>query len=140
MRLLHPSSRDQIAYIASEYYDRVVTSSIIRWIGVVKTHDREGVDALFISCEPSRVLQEQDIVLLDNIEPSFKMLETVLRSFFRVQSATFLQQDSRQSAVLMAQGYFGGKPTLLMEGGSIAPVDSSWQASLIWEKEFNQSF
>lgn len=76
---------------------------------------------------------------MEDIRPPFDMLASLLRPFFRIETATSLLEDSKESAIILAQGIFGSKPTHLMEGGSIAPIDPSWPSTLIWEKEFNQS-
>lgn len=138
LQLLYPNPRDQIAYVASEYYEQVVASWMRGWVGVVQTQDSGGAKALLIQWQPQQPVE--DVALLEDIRPSFNMLTSLLKPFFRIESVTSLLKDNKESAIILAQGYFGTNPTHLMEGGSIAPVDLSWPASLIWEKEFNQSF
>lgn len=142
LHLLHPNPRDQIAYIASEHYEQVTRSVITGWMGVVKTQDLEGVNALLILCQPQKPLQ--DLTLLEGIRSPSRMLVSILKPFFKVESRINLaevnkKQDNEELAIMVAKALFTSKPTHFVEGVSFGPIDTAWPATLVWEHEFNQS-
>lgn len=138
--LLYPNPKDSIRYLISDYSDKITTSQLFSWIGVVKTCDQQGKDALLIQCQPAEG-QDLDSTLLEEIATSFQILASALRPFFRMQIFTALSKSEvdKDAAILLAQGYFGSTFTDSSQGLSIAPVNHSWPAQLIWEKNLQST-